>query len=306
MSRYYHVLSDDGRRCRRCKRRSQIFGNRDVTSNWIGYCRVCNMEFYEWYLKISIRLCDRGCRGNGLDQMLQIDAAVDIVTNFVLGLRRSRDVLMACSIQHVFALVQLSWLSCPLNWLYEDTDSEAEEERYRHPILRTLREPIMRTLRGRDDVTLACSIYGLNGHRAANDTGIERPCLLDLVCTFLYCHQARIHIARTCGYFLMPKQDNDETNTQYFCIGTDDTADETNGLELDWSLFTDGDSLWLWRASTEECFYIDRPPAHWRRYCCTDNYWWHNVESSAWFYEPKVLDRCSSTADSIAVARNLT
>ena len=78
----------------------------------------------------SICLCDRGCRDNGLGQMLRSHAAVDIVTNFVLGLRRSRDVLMERSIRHVFALVQLSWLSCPLGWLYEDTDSEAEEERY--------------------------------------------------------------------------------------------------------------------------------------------------------------------------------
>ena len=269
MSRYYHVLSDDGRRCHRCKRRSQIFGNRYVESNWIGYCRVCNMEWYEWYLKISIRLCDRGCRDNGLGQMLRSHAAVEIVTNFLLGLRRSRDVLMACSIRHVFALVQLSWLSCPLEWWYEDTDSEAVRS-----LLRTMREV--------DYVNLACS---------PSDTGIDRPRLLDLVCTFLYCHQARIHIARTCGYFLTPKQDNDETGTQYFDIGTDDTADETNGLQrqLDWSLFTDGDSLWLLRASTGECFYKDRPPAHWRRYwCChTDYYWWHNVESSAWFYEPK-------------------
>ena len=125
--RYCHVLSDDGRRCHRCKRRSQIFGNRDVESNWIGYCSVCNMEWYEWYLKISIRLCDRGFRGNGLALMLRSHATVEIVTNFVLGLRRSRDVLMACSIRHVFALVQLSWLSSPLGWhaALEDTDSEA-------------------------------------------------------------------------------------------------------------------------------------------------------------------------------------
>ena len=127
MSRYYHVLSDDGRRCHRCKRRSQIFGNNDVESTWIGCCSVCNMDNYE-------------------------------------------------------------------------------------------------------------------------------------------------------------------TGPQYFYIGTDDTADETYGLELDWSLFTDAVTccLWLWRASTGECFYIDRPPAHWPRYCCKDYYWWHNVESSAWFYERSV------------------
>ena len=184
------------------------------------------MQWYEWYLKISIRLCDRGCRDNGLGQMLRSHAAVEIVTNFVLGLRRSRDVLMARSIRHVFALVQLSWLSCPLGWhaAPEDTDSEA------------------RTLRELNRVSLACS---------PNDTGIDRPCLLDLACSFLYCHQARIHIARTRGYFLTPKQDNDETGT-HICSskGTDDTADETNGLQrqLDWSLFSKTCSFDLMRS----------------------------------------------------------
>ena len=271
MSRYYHVLSDDGRRCHRCKRRSQIFGNMGWDLD--QYCGVCNMEWYEWYLKVSIRLCDRMCRGNGLGQILRSYAAVDIVTNFVLGLPRSRDVLMANSISHVYALVQLSWLSCPLGWYDEEDDSEAEEERYQRPTLQTLRE--------RDHE----SWERPNGPAYWD---IDRPCLLDLVCSFLYCHQARIHIKSTNGYFLT--QDNYETGPQYFYIGTDDTADETYGLELDWSLFTDAVTccLWLWRASTGECFYIDRPPAHWRRYCRKDYYWWHNVESSAWFYERSV------------------
>ena len=165
MSRYYDKLTDDESRCNHCERRSQIFGDRDVDSGWKGYCRVCNKQWYSWYLAYNIRLCDRGCDDNGLFQMLQSHAAVEITTKFVLGPQRPEDVLMAASLRHLFALVQLSWLSCPLEWYYEDTDSEAEEERRQRPILRTLRE-----------VThVNCTFLS--------------ACLLDLVCTFLYCDQ---------------------------------------------------------------------------------------------------------------------
>ena len=181
MSRYYDVLTDDKRRCNRCERRSQIFGDRDVDSGWIGYCRVCNKEWYSWYLAYNIRLCDRRCDVIGLFQMLQSNAAVEITTEFVLGPQRPEDVLMADSLRHLFDLVQLSWLSCPLEWYYEEewctlewcrAHWSAEEERRQRPILRTLREV--------KHVNSVCNL---------SDNHIERPCLLDLVCTFLYCNQ---------------------------------------------------------------------------------------------------------------------
>ena len=250
MSRYYHVLRDDGRRCNRCERWCQIFGSRDVASGWTSYCIVCNRQWYAWYLNTNICLCDRGCRDNGLFQILGKQESVEITTNFVLG-RRPEEVYMEYSLRHLFALVQLSWLSCPLEWYYEDTDSEAEEERYQRPMLRTLRE-----------------IVHVNWKR--NPMESLRPRLLDLVCTYLYCEQARIYIARV-------------RPTQLCGRGA--------RQQLDWHLFTDGSNLWLWRASTEECFYIDRPSAPWRRYvywsCTGDRYWWHNDEYSAWFFEPK-------------------
>ena len=177
MSRYYDKLSDDGRRCIRCNRSCQIFGSIDVVSGWEGYCKVCNKLWYVWYMNTDIRLCDRGCRDKGLFHILRSRASVEITTKFVLG-QCPEEVAMACSLKHLFALVQLSWLSCPLEWWYEDTDSSAEEERYQRPILRTLRE-----------VSVVCPSHKY----------IERPRLLDLVCMYLYCDQAQKSVGRPAG-----------------------------------------------------------------------------------------------------------
>ena len=119
MSRYYHAVRDDGRRCNRCNRRSQIFGNRDVASGWEGYCNVCNMQWYAWYLTSNVRLCNRGCRDRGLFQMLRSQASVEITTSFIC--RSPHEELMYSSLQHVYAIAQLTWLSCPLKWGYAGT-----------------------------------------------------------------------------------------------------------------------------------------------------------------------------------------
>ena len=36
----YQALVDDGRRCRRCGRRAQLFDSRDPSTGWEGWCRV--------------------------------------------------------------------------------------------------------------------------------------------------------------------------------------------------------------------------------------------------------------------------
>ena len=55
----YSALFDDGRRCRRCGRRSQLFGDFDIRTGWAGWCMMCNEE---WYDKIRVvRCCNRGC-----------------------------------------------------------------------------------------------------------------------------------------------------------------------------------------------------------------------------------------------------
>ena len=41
----YAALVDDRSRCRRCRRRTQLFGSRDIETGWEGWCRVCNAEW---------------------------------------------------------------------------------------------------------------------------------------------------------------------------------------------------------------------------------------------------------------------
>ena len=57
--------------------------------------------------------------------------------------------------------------------------------------------------------------------------------------------------------------------------------------QFDWQLFIHEGRLWLWRSSTEECFYVENPPRGWTRYQSpADNqYWWQNDLSRAWFFE---------------------
>ena len=68
-----------------------------------------------------------------------------------------------------------------------------------------------------------------------------------------------------------------------------DTSGSTSGSkqQFDWQLFSHGGRLWVWRCSTQECFFVDKPPVSWARYFCPAGkfYWWHNDLSEAWFLE---------------------
>ena len=41
----YHAILDDGRRCRSCCNRCNLFGSRDVENGWEGDCRLCNIRW---------------------------------------------------------------------------------------------------------------------------------------------------------------------------------------------------------------------------------------------------------------------
>ena len=56
-----HQFPDDGRRCRRCTGRAQVFGLRDPETGYEGYCSVCNLEWHTWQLECRVRFCDRRC-----------------------------------------------------------------------------------------------------------------------------------------------------------------------------------------------------------------------------------------------------
>ena len=253
-------LYDDGRRCRKCGHRSLIFGDRDPASGWVGWCEVCNSVWHSWYLSRILISCNRDKLAYDLFCILMESVYAARISRFLL--RCPVEVLTNRGFDHLFCLIQLPWPSCPLDWWYEATDSEAEEERYWQPTLRTLREV----------------------HVSSKSNSIlvrmRNPRLLDVVCDFLYCDCARSHTERSYGQI-----------QSVYKHGIFIDCHQAHA-EDDWQVFLHGERPWLWRASTEDFFYIDRPPpSTWKRYWCPINHfcWWHNAICAACFREPVIL-----------------
>ena len=251
MARFFE-LDDDGRRCTRCKSRCQIFGQRDPETGWVGYCSACYYEWHHWHWDFHTRTCNRKCWIYSLHGIIPKQICAELVESFLDGSVTPEELVLMYSERHWFKLVQLSWLS--FNWCEESTDSEAEQARYEFPTLHSLRE---------------VPVYAkLNEFKGRNKSE-RRPCLLlDLVCSFLYHDQVRVHMIRhPLRRSLLRKQ------------------------QFDWEMYTDGYRLVLHRLLTGEGFYIHNPPQVWRRYQWADSkgepfYWWFNYKSSAWFFEP--------------------
>ena len=173
----------------------------------------------------------------------------ELVELFLDGPVTAEELVLKFSKRHWFKLVQLSWLSCAMEWWEEEeTDSEGERERYEFPSLRTLREVHVRA-----QLDHVCSIR-----------------LLDLVCSFLYHDQVRVHMIRHPLRRSLYKH------------------------HFDWEMYTDGCRFILHRLLTGENFYVHKPPQVWRRYQWADSkkgpfYWWFNYTSSEWFFEPITL-----------------
>ena len=68
-------------------------------------------------------------------------------------------------------------------------------------------------------------------------------------------------------------------------LGDTSGSTSVSQQQFDWQLFSHGERLWVWRCSTQECFFVDNPPMTWARYFCPTGkfYWWHNDLSEAWF-----------------------
>jgi hypothetical protein len=251
-----HKLHDDGRRCRRCTGRAQVFGSRDPETGYVGYCSVCNLEWYTWQLEVHVRLCDRRCAVYCLAGLLpeKKNTVTLLIRGFLLGNGGAARLEMELTARHRFHLLQLSWLVCPMVWWIE-SDSEAEDERYVSPILRTFTEvyPFM---------CAGCT-------------------LLELVCTYLYDISCSTRLSFRDTYKLsrsilyhpeeLPKLSAD-------------------GRQCDWWMFVHENQRWLWREVSREWFYVQSPPPYWCRYRfkwhCDPFYWWHNEDDACWFFEP--------------------
>jgi len=159
MARYYSGYCENGLRCSGslCSNKFSVFGSLPCSSRYAqidpilracsplacnayrtGYCSECNARWYAWKTNSSLRACSRGCThfllcafGIGTDIAMIIREFVYICFS---------NVRRACLLRHKFRVTHLLWLSAPVEMWMGGTDTEAEDERYANPILRTLIE----------------------------------------------------------------------------------------------------------------------------------------------------------------------
>ena len=141
MSRFYHVLNDP-RTCLKCNSACAIFGQIDEETSWFGWCTLCNKTWHNRRIEGILFAVNRdfarrslaaltGNEGNALTTLAFLKISVDCI-------KYNRH------LRHRLEIQVLMWLCCPLAWFYE-SDSEAEEERIQHPVLRTLQETFIRS-----------------------------------------------------------------------------------------------------------------------------------------------------------------
>ncbi len=256
------MLCDDGRRCTRCMNRVQLFGCVDQESGWLGYCRECCAQWYQHAFNAALRACNRKCsvlllRALGLN--IDMSGRVrECVYRCPVVLRRSTIFRHKLQLQHVL------WMSAPLYWWLEDTDSEAEEERYFQPTLRSLQE-----------VHMNCKLpeFKRRCFLGLDQDVMRFATLLDGISAYLG------------GPF--PSRDSPESDVQEVV-----QVGETH-LERSWQMFWYGfdtsSRYWFFNTDTGEWFHSDNPPEHWRRYAwrTVDGgrmFWWSS--GSRWFVEP--------------------
>ena len=138
MSRYacYHALGDP-RTCTRCNSLCALFGQVDVETSWFGWCTMCNETWRNRRIEGILLSVNRDFAQRSLAALIGNNTTASITFTF---LQTNIDcVKHSRQLRHHLSIQVLMWLCCPLEWWYE-SDSEAEEERIQHPVLRTLQE----------------------------------------------------------------------------------------------------------------------------------------------------------------------
>ena len=136
MSRHYHVLSDT-RACTKCNSRCSLFGQIDEETAWFGWCELCNTTWHNRRIENVLISVNRDWALRSLVALVGSNIAASATLTF---LQTSVECIKSNRLlRHHLNLHLLLWLCCPLEWWYE-SDTEAEEERIRHSVLRTLHE----------------------------------------------------------------------------------------------------------------------------------------------------------------------
>ena len=261
-------LYDDGRRCRRCTRRSQVFGDEDPESGYVGYCAVCTLDWYTWQLEVSVRLCDRRCAVHCITGILpeKRNIVTLLIRGFLLGDCSVAGLEMELTVRRRFHLLLLSWLVCTNDWwpwyfLQQDGT-------YERPILYKL--------------TQVCVVCGSSASRLVPYRFARKPCsLLELVCAYLYDISCSTTVSVRDTYKLSSSIWHHPEELPMLSV---------DGRQCDWWMFVHETQRWLWREVSREWFYVQSPPPHWCRYCFIWHwgpfYWWYNEHDACWFFEP--------------------
>ena len=136
MSRFYHALKDP-RTCTKCNSACAIFGQIDVETSWFGWCTLCNSTWHNRRIESILFSVNRDFARRSLVALIGNGKTASIILTFLM-------ISVYCvkynrQLRHRLNIQVLMWLCCPLAWHYE-SDSEAEDERIQHPVLRTLQE----------------------------------------------------------------------------------------------------------------------------------------------------------------------
>ena len=255
----YHCreLRDDGRRCKRCGNRSQLFGDRDVESGWEGYCGVCNMEWYTWRLDSSVRTCNRACFIHCLCGLIRLPQACCLIRDFIFQGYAAK-LRWSILSQFRFKVLQVSWLACPMECWLEPYHRAISEDWVVRPSLRTLRE-----------------------------VHVESPGFL-LQCKATFAYFRLLDAVTTYLYHPMPCPPR--------CLPEDCPRYAQGDRDMSWRRCLHPDGWhWLWNEETEEHFFVNDPPVQWKRYMCASGVhtkrpfsWWYNSGTCRWFYEPSL------------------
>ena len=141
MSRFYHVLKDP-RTCTKCNSACALFGQIDVETSWFGWCVLCTNTWHNRRIEGFLFAVSRDFARRSLAVLVGSNRSASIILTFlqinVCCIKHNRQ------LRHCLNMQVLKWLCCPLAWYYE-SDSEAEEERIQHLVLRTLQETFIRS-----------------------------------------------------------------------------------------------------------------------------------------------------------------
>ena len=141
MSRFYHALKDP-RTCTKCNSACALFGQFDEETSWFGWCTLCNSTWHNRRIEGILFSVNRDFARRSLAALIGNERSAS--TTLTLLQVNVYCVIHNRQLRHCLNMQVLKWLCCPLAWYYE-SDSEAEEERIQHPVLRTLQETFIRS-----------------------------------------------------------------------------------------------------------------------------------------------------------------